>query len=405
MTPKKIGEMSMSKRVKEELLPRMRQRYMSRGREGKGRLLDELCEQWGYERKYAIKLMSGKVGWGGKVDSQIGRPPIYGHREAEVIKEIWKLSEQPCAKRLKVILAQWLPYYEKHQGKLDKPLKTKILQISPATLDRLLASQRVKHPKRLGGTKPGTLLKNQIPLRTDPWDVSRPGYLEADTVAHCGTSLSGDFVWSITYTDILSGWSANRATWNKAAAGVVDQTRVMEQNLPFTLLGFDCDNGSEFLNYHLMNYLSERKTPVTFTRSRPYHKNDNGHVEQKKWSRVRQLLGYERFANQSLVELINDIYENYLDPLHNFFLPSAKLVTKHREKSRYKRKHDIPQTPYSRLLKSRKLSPQKRKQLCEIKASLDPIELKLQLEQKLKVLFKRVAHSSRSTSSLHSQPV
>ena len=179
----------------------------------------------------------------------------------------------------------------------------------------------------------------------------------------------------------------------------------MENNLPFKLLGFDSDNGSEFLNHHLMNYLGDRKKPVKFTRSRPYHKDDNGHVEQKNWSRVRQLLGYERFGQESLVGLINEIYQDYWDPLNNFFLPSAKLVSKHREKSRYKRSHDKPQTPYQRLMRSKKLSPAQRRQLSEKKRSLDPIELREGLEKKLQNLFKRVVHSSRPTGSLHSQPI
>jgi hypothetical protein len=181
-----------------------------------------------------------------------------------------------------------------------------------AQIDRLLAARktRVGHRGRCG-TKPGGLLKTQIPIRTDNWDITRPGYLEADTVAHCGGSLEGDFVWSVTYCNIYSGWTANRAVWNKGSAGVVAATREVEAALPFDLLGFDTDNGSEFLNWHLLRYFQERPKGVGFTRSRPYKKDDNGHVEQKNWTHVRQLLGYDRLGDPELVEPINALCRDY----------------------------------------------------------------------------------------------
>src|SRR5262249_16347058 len=156
-----------------------------------------------------------------------------------------------------------------------------LAQISSATLDRLLAPARAQYPGRgRCGTKPGSLLKSEIPIRTGTWDLRAPGYLEADSVAHCGASLAGDFISSLAYTNTFSGWTRGRAVWNKGAAGVLSATQDMEKALPFALLGFDCDNGSEFLNHHLWTYLAQRHSPVDFTRSRPYHKNDNAHVEQ-----------------------------------------------------------------------------------------------------------------------------
>ena len=146
------------------------------------------------------------------------------------------------------------------------------------------------------GTKPDSLLKTEIPIRTGTWDLTQPGYLEADSVAHCGTSLAGDFIWSLTYTDICSGWTEGRAVWNKGAAGVVAATQEVEESLPFELLGFDCDNGSEFLNHPLWGYLAKRQSPVEFTRSRPYHKNDNAHVEQKNMG-TGDLTKLSRFLN------------------------------------------------------------------------------------------------------------
>jgi hypothetical protein len=248
------------------------------------------------------------------------------------------------------------------------------------------------------------LLKTQIPIRTDNWDITRPGFLEADTVAHCGGSLEGDFIWSVTYCDILSGWTCNRAVWNKGAHGIVEATRSVEASLPFELLGFDTDNGSEFLNWHLLRYFQERKKAVGFTRSRPYKKNDNGHVEQKNWTHVRQLLGYERLEDPALVGAINDLYRECWEPLHNYFLPSAKLEEKSRDGAKLKRKHDKPKTPYERLLASPDVSSAMKEKLRKEKAALNPFQLHRRLEEGLRAILHRALHSSRPTDSLHSAP-
>ena len=198
----------------------------------------------------------------------------------EVLQRFWRVAEQPCGKRLVALLGLWLPHYESEHGRLKASIRKQVRQISAAQVDRLLAPSKARGRGRgRSGTKPGSLFKTQIPIRTDNWDIDRPGYLEADTVAHCGGSLKGDFVWSVTYTDIHSGWTANRAVWNKGAHGIVTATQDVEDQLPFAILGFDCDNGSEFLNHHLVNYFTNLKRKVGFTRSRPYQKNDNGHVE------------------------------------------------------------------------------------------------------------------------------
>ena len=321
----------MSQKVKMELLPRMRQRYLSRGREGRSRLLDEVVEQFGYSRKHAIKLLGAKAGWGGDPARAKGRPRTYRAEVAEVLWRIWKAAEQPCGKRLAALRELWLPHYERHHGELAPGLRKAVLEISPAQIDRLLAPRKAgAGAKGRCGTKPGGLLKTQIPIRTHNWDITRPGYLEGDSVAHCGESLEGDFAWSITLTDIQSGWTANRAVWNKGAAGVVEAIRDAETSLPFEILGFDCDNGSEFLNWHLVRYFQKRPRPVGFTRSRPYHKDDNGHVEQKNWMRVRQLFGYGRLGEPGLVPEMNRIYREIWDPLQNFFMPSSKLESKER---------------------------------------------------------------------------
>lgn len=376
-------EMHMSQELKTKWLPKQQARYARRTREGKSRMLDELCEDHDYERKYAIKLLRGSL------PRPTGRPrpgpePQYGLIEP-IVREIWVAAEQPCGKRLVPILAQWLPFYERRSGRLSARQRKLLHGVSAATLDRLLASARAQSLGRgRGGTKPGSLLKTEIPIRTGSWDLTRPGYLEADSVAHCGTSLAGDFIWSLTYTDIFSGWTEGRAVWNKGAAGVLEATQDVEKGLPFALLGFDCDNGSEFLNHHLWAYMSQRQTPVEFTRSRPYHKDDQAHVEQKNWMWPRQLLGYTRLEDPRVVPLICTVFREVWGPLHNFFLPCLKLKRKWREGSHWRKRYELPRTAFTRLCVPGVLGLKARGQLRERYASLDPFQLKDELECQLK---------------------
>ncbi|MEY2599552.1 MAG: hypothetical protein RLZZ142_1811 [Verrucomicrobiota bacterium] len=268
----------MGRKRAEELLPRLRQRYLGRGREGRSLLVDELFEQWGYGRKHAIKLLGAKTGWGGDPGVRKGRPPRYESEVEGVLWRIWKVAEQPCGKRLKALLPQWLPHYESEYGELQRDLRSRVLSISAAQIDRLLSARkaRVGHRGRCG-TKPGGLLKTHIPIRTDNWDITRPGFLEADTVAHCGGSLEGDFVWSVTYCDIYSGWTANRAVWNKGAAGMVEATSEVERALPFKLLGFDTDHGSEFVARLVREWVD--KAGIRACSIEPGAPWENGHVE------------------------------------------------------------------------------------------------------------------------------
>ena len=393
----------MSQKVREEMLPRLRQRYMERGREGRSRIIDELCEQFGYSRKHAIKLLNAKAGWGGDPALAKGRPAVYGPAEVEVLFKIWRAAEQPCGKRLVELLPLWLPYYEDEYGAMEVCTLQKLGQISAAQVDRLLAPHkaRLRYRGRCG-TKPGGLLKHHIPIRTDNWDVNRPGFLEADTVAHCGESLEGDFIWSVTYTDIYSGWTSLRAVWNKAAAGIVEATRQVEEGLPFELLGFDCDNGSEFLNWHLVRHFQERARQVSFTRSRPYHKDDNGHVEQKNWTHVRQLLGYDRLEDRALCAQINHLYTQLWEPFHNFFCPSAKLLSKERQGAKVQRRHDAPTTPCDRLLTCAQVDEATKNALRNQRTKLNPFDLARKIEKALRRILDHPLRSSRPTGSLHS---
>lgn len=375
--------MNMSQELKREWLPKLQARYLQRNREGKTRMLDELCEDYAYDRKYAIKLLGGDLP---PPSGRIHPGPLPRYEVIEpVVRYIWLKAEQPCGKRLVPIVRQWLPFYERRFGGLSGRQRRLLGQASAATLDRLLAPARAEHPGGgRCGTKPGGLLKSEIPIRTGTWDLSRPGYLEADSVAHCGESLAGSFVWSVTYTDIFSGWTEGGAVWNKGATGVLAATREMEGRLPFPLVGFDTDNGGEFLNYHLRDYLTLRKTAVAFTRSRPYHSDDNAHVEQKNWTWARQLLGYGRLENPQLVEPISALYREVWAPWQNFFLPCLKLAQKWREGSHWRKRYEPPRTAYERLCAPGILPLKERRQLRERYASLDPFDLKDQVEQRLR---------------------
>lgn len=256
-------------------------------------------------------------------------------------------------------------------------------------MDRLLRKTRFQAKgKGLCGTRAAApRLRHLIPIRTGNEDIHQPGYLEADSVAHCGNSLAGNFVWSLTFTDVYSQWTENRAIWNKGAEEVLGRVKEVEKTLPFILRGFDVDNGSEFLTFHLWCYFLHRPVPVDLRRSRPYKKNDQAYVEEKNWTHVRQLLGYERIEKPEAVVLMNDLYRTW-GQLHNFFLPTLKLKSKKRYGGRLIRKYDRPLTPCQRLLKSRHLTPEQKKVLQNQLEILNPIELKNRLEEQLKELYK-----------------
>ena len=384
----------MGKTERQAYLDAIRSRYRKAGRKGKAVILDEFCSVCGYNRKYAIRLLGKKQP--SPTKRKRGRKSIYDSPELLMaLKRIWFASDQMCSKKLKAAIPLWLPFYADSYEPLPEEIKQKLLSISAPTIDRLLKPVRTQHKRKgLCGTKPGSLLKNQIPIRTHHWDVSQPGFLEADTVAHCGNSLAGDFVWSLTMTDIHTTWTENRATWNKGSYGVLQQIKDIEEKLPFPIKGFDCDNGSEFLNHHLLQYFTDRPRPAFFTRSRPYRKNDNAHVEQKNWSHVRQLFGYDRFANSQIVPLMNELYVNQWSLYQNHFCPSMKLVEKERINSRYRKKYDTPQTPYHRVLASEVIDNQIKEQLKQLHATLNPFILKQQIEQKLREIFQYVSVTS-----------
>ena len=373
-------------------LANLSKRYRTANKHEKGLILNELCEMGGFHKKHAIRLLNTpkkKL----KPRINLGRPNLYPEKlYLEPLKRIWLSSDQPCGKRLKMALPLWLPHYGGAYEQLDPAIYEGLLSMSSATIDRLLTSSRIKCRRSMCGTKPGSILKKHIPIKTDQWDAEKPGFLEADTVAHCGISLTGSFVWSLTMTDINSGWTEIRATWNKGAIGVVQQIQDIEVCLPFLILGFDCDNGSEFLNWHLMRYFSNEQGTqrVQFTRSRPYHSDDNAHVEQKNWTHVRQLFGYERFDNHDVVAMMNELYRNEISQLNNYYLPNFKLIAKQRVDAKIIKKHSKPATPYQRLMESTHITEAKKQELTEVYNRLNPFKLKKTIQQKLNKIFSMI---------------
>ena len=379
----------MSPRSKKEYTEAIHKRYKHASRSEKKLILDEFCATSGYHRKYAIMLLKSFKRFRKAVRKKRGPKPLYRNDEIiKPLKKIWLAANLPCSKRLKVILPLWLPGYAEQFGMLPLDIVQALRHISPATIDRLLKPARCRYGKRgRSTTKPGTLLRRQIPIAVNQWDESRPGFLDTDTVAHCGDTMAGIYVSTIDFVDIATGWTEQRAVWGKGERGVLEQIADVERVLPFPLLGFDCDNGSEFLNYHLLRHFAERTRPVSFTRSRAYHKDDNAHIEQKNWAHVRQWLGYERFDDPRIVALLNDLYQNEWRLFHNFFCPSVKLLSKERVGSKTIKRHDIPRTPYQRIMASPHVPEPLKQSLAKDLEILNPFVLRTTMEEKLKKIF------------------
>lgn len=381
----------MSPRSKREYLNEVAPRYRLANLIRKTAILNEFCLVYRCHRKHAIRILNKHCIISKPRIKRQGRPAKYkNNRELlKVIKNIWIQANLPCSKRLKFFLKLWFPFYAEEFGTISPITKKYITTISPATLDRILKSVKVKYKgKGRCTTKPGSLLRNQIPIKTNQWDETKPGFLEADTIAHCGTSTSGTFINTINGVDIATSWTEQRAAWGKGEHAVMEQIKDIEASLPFPLLGFDSDNGTEFLNYHLLKYCQNRKRPVQFTRSRAYYKNDNAHVEQKNWTHVRQWFGYDRLDIQGLVALMNNLYKNEWRLFHNFFCPSVKLIEKERIGSKTVKKYDSPKTPYQRVIESNYVSDTSKQHLSSIYHSLNPFKLRKEIERKLSIIFK-----------------
>jgi hypothetical protein len=351
-------------------------------------------------RKSALRALHQRINQLAKngkitVPRKRGRKGLYKDDAAFIsaLRLVWKETEYMCSKNLAGNISEWVPSVERFHGTFQDPVREKLLRVSAATVDRLLTPYRAEYRRGRGGTKPGTLLRTQIPIRAEHWDVSTPGYLEADTVAHCGESMAGQFIWSLTATDIFSQWTEIRCMFHKSAEGALALVKSIEEQLPFPLIAFDSDNGGEFINHHLVRYFSIRDERVYFTRSREYRKNDNAHVEQKNYTHVRQLLGNQRIENIELVDPLNKVLIQW-SKLKNHFYPVRKLVSKERIGSKLRKYHDAPATPYSRLMNCPHISDEVKEQLKHEHESLDPVVVRRSIRRTLNQLLRYASVTS-----------
>lgn len=385
----------MSPEARMECVESIYLRYKRASRKEKTLILDEFCATCGYHRKHAIRLLRRFKRFTKPKPKKRGAPSIYNKPSiTEPLKRIWLAANLPCSKRMKAIIPLWMPGYAKEYGALSLDVIKALYRISPPTIDRILKPLRAKY--RLRGrctTKPGTLLRKQIPIKTNQWDESKPGYIEADTLAHCGDSLAGDFTYTIDAVDIATGWTEQAAAWGKGETGVLAGLKDIESRIPFPVLGFDADNGGEFINHHLWRHFADRVRPVQFTRSRPYHSDDNAHVEQKNWTHVRQWFGYHRLDKRRIVDMMNDLYRSEWRLYHNFFQPSTKLIEKKVIASKTVKRYDSPKTPYERVLESKHVDPSVKWSLKERFKNLNPFQLRKGIETKMEKIFEALKGS------------
>ena len=374
----------MSKATTREYTVMMRKRYeMMTSKRAKGKVLDEFCTTTGLERKHSIKVLRSKL----DPLRPAGRKAIY-EGAAEELRDIWMLFDQPCSKLLHPVLESYVASYEAHRGALATGTRELLLRMSPSTIDRLLRPYRVRTSLWRGRGGPMNAMKRQVEVRSERWTDRGPGWFEADSVAHCGGSMAGSFAYTLTFTDTDSQWTELRAVWNRGGHATTVRIQEIEKVLPFAIQGVNTDNGGEFLNNHLIRHLKNRDTPVTQTRSRPYHKNDNARVEQKNASHVRALLGYERFEDPHSIEALNEVL--ILHSLWtNLFRPCMKLISKVKVGKRYRKRYDTPMTPAQRVQASPEVTAETKNTVAEMMDRYDCYTLKCLVQEKLNAFFTR----------------
>jgi len=371
----------MSHRSRWEYFRAIYERYRQAERRLKRMILNEFCANTGYHRKYAIRLLNGPPPERARPPVRRVRSPSYGSTVVSVLAAVWEAAGYPWSVRLKALLPLWMPWVRK-RFRVSAEVEGQLQRISTRQIDRRLRArkQRLKR-RRYGCTRPGALLKHQIAIKTDSWDVRVPGFTEVDLVSHSGNAASGEFAHSLNVTDIHTTWTETRAVLGKGRAGVLEAFNDIEAVLPFRLLGIDSDNGVEFINWHLGRWCDQHN--VQFTRGRPYKKDDNAHIEQKNWTHVRKLLGWNRYDTPQAVEAINDLYRNELRLWMNLFLPSVKLEKKVRVGSKLRRNYGPAQTPLDRVLASEAVDRDRAAALQTLRQRLDPFELSRTIDRKL----------------------
>jgi hypothetical protein len=376
----------MSQRSKREMIETIQPRYLKANKAGKAQILDEFIAVTGYHRKYAIRVL--RHGPKPKGLKKAGRRKVYQGEVVKALEQIWEIYGRICSKRLQPFLPEGILVLERwHELTLSAETKQLLLSMSRATIDRCLKKRRFTQPQHgLSTTKPGSLLKAAIPIRTfTPWEDEHPGFLEIDLVAHCGSSTDGTYLNTLTATDLATGWTECLALADKTQSAVSQAIAEMRQDLPFALLGLDSDNGSEFINDTLYRYCLAEK--ITFTRSRPYQKNDQAHVEQKNWSVVRHTIGYDRLEGPEELALLHSIYTD-LRLYINFFQPVLKLVGKERIDGKTVRTYDQAKTPYRRVLLLDTLPLVVKARLTAQYVQLNPVRLRASIDAQVGILWK-----------------
>jgi hypothetical protein len=378
----------MSQGSKRELIAAIRPRYLKANKAGKEHILNEFIATTGYHRKSAIRVL--KQGAKPKGLKKPGRQKIYQGEVVQSLEQIWEICGRISSKRLQPFLPEMVSILERHHELcLSAEIKSLLLRMSRSTIDRCLKKARFPSPQRgLSTTKPGVLLKQAIPIRTfTPWQEEHPGFLEIDLVAHCGPSTEGTYLNTLTATDLATGWTECLALANKTQVAVSQAIGQLRLDLPFPLLGLDSDNGSEFINDTLLRYCQTEQ--ITFTRSRPYRKNDQAHVEQKNWSVVRHTVGYDRLETEAELALLRSIYAD-LRLYINFFQPVLKLIGKEQIDGKTKRTYDRATTPYRRVLALETLSWQVKARLTALYVQLNPVFLRTRIDANVAKLWKIV---------------
>jgi len=375
----------MSQRSKRELLEEIRPRYLKAKKSEKKTMLDEFVATTGYHRKYATRIL--KHGRPRRSGKKHGLAKVYQGEVVVALEQIWEICGRICSKRLHPFLPEMVKVLERcGELQLTEQTKTLLLQMSRSTIDRCLGPARFAHPHGLSTTKPGSLLKKAIPVRTyTPWDEDKPGFLEIDLVAHCGGTTEGQYINTLTCVDLSTGWIECLAVRQRTQQAVFEAIQTMRTRLPFFLLGLDSDNGGEFINDLLYQYCLTEK--ITFTRSRPYKKNDQAHVEQKNWSVVRRLIGYDRLETEAEYLLLDSIYAD-LRLYANFFQPVLKLVSKEHVDKKLLKRYDQAATPFQRVLAAKDIPFETKARLTNLYVQLNPVQLRNTIDAKVDKLWK-----------------
>lgn len=388
---------TMSLSTRREYLIKIKPRYLKASKEEKTHMLDEFCESTKMNRKYVMSLLQARVALTWKQERpRKARGPVYDNAVTYYVKKIWDILDAPCGQRLASALPATIDALVRHREMtIPEEIQRKLVKISSSTIDRLLKRwKRMKRRSLHGTTKPGSLLKRQIPIQLSRWDEHRLGFSEIDLCAHNGGNPEGDFAHTLVDTDLSSGWTEQEAILGKAQKRVQQSLMFIDHRRPFRRRGIDSDSGGEFINWLLYKFCTSEE--IAFTRGRPGKKNDNPYVEQKNYTHVRKLVGYYRYDSERQVDLLNDLYRNEWRRYENFFQPTIKLQAKERIGGHLKKTYERAKTPYQRIMESAEVDAATKEKLRVVYLAQNPAELKRQIVKKLDGLFATTRRPKRA---------